>query len=194
MKNKILILVTIIGLASLVFIVVLFLKNKQSISEPTSTQSLPNAKTSTQVTSGTPSATDTSITPNMSNLPTDSKISIPSSDSKGSISVDNYYNAPSSTVIDDKDVLMETNKNFDILAYNYNNEKTFLIYLKNSEESLEMTRKNAESVFIEKLGITKEQACLLVVSERLADDIKGSTTEDYGLSFCPNSKKLPILN
>ncbi|MEI8343600.1 MAG: hypothetical protein WCF93_01465 [Candidatus Moraniibacteriota bacterium] len=188
MKNKILILVTVIGLASLVFIAVLFLKNKQSISEPTSTQSLPNAKNST------PSATDTLITSNVSNSPTDSKISIPSSDSKGSISVDNYYNAPSSTVIDDKDVLIGTNKNFDILAYDYNNEKTFLIYLKNSEESLETTRKNAESVFIEKLGITKEQACLLVVSERLADDIKGSTTEDYGLSFCPNGKKIPISN
>ena len=87
---------------------------------------------------------------------------------------------------------METNEEFDILAYHYNNERTFLIYLKTGGVSLDSIRQNAENSLIEKLGITKEQACLLTVTMSLANNIKGSTTEDYGLSFCPNGQPLPF--
>lgn len=131
-------------------------------------------------------------TPIPISTPTGDKLSLPANDSKSTVSVNNYYVAPSATVIDEKDVLIETNASFDILAYYYNNERTFLIYLKNSEEPLEVNRQKAENVFIEKLGITKEQACLLTVSERLAANIKGSTTEDYGLSFCLNGVNMDV--
>ncbi len=124
-------------------------------------------------------------------IPTEPTITVSTENPKINVPVKNYYTEPSATVIDEKDVLMETNEDFDILAYHYNNERSFLIYLKQSNTPIETVRQNAESAFVEKLGITKEQACLLVVSLSLAEDIEGSTTDNYGLSFCPNSKPLP---
>ena len=124
-------------------------------------------------------------------MPKEPTINVSTKDSKSSVSVKNYYTDPSATVIDEKDVIMETNDDFDILAYHYNNERSFLIYLKQSDTPIETVRQNAENAFIEKLGTPKEQACLLVVSLSLAEDIEGSTTDNYGLSFCPNSKPLP---
>ncbi len=167
MRNKILISIFIFFVATLALFVFLSLKNKQQSSTIINSPETP---------------------------PSVPKIDLPTNDFKSTVSVNDYYKAPSSTVIDEKDVAIGTNKNFDILGYNYNNEKTFLIYLKNSDEPLKITRQNAENTFLEKLGITKQQACSLVVSERLANDIKGATTQDYGLSFCPNGKKLPAAN
>ena len=187
MRNKRLILVAIFVMILLGLAIFLVLKNKQ------------NTPTSVNLsTSDSKGVASSDIVPLVSDAtegtPIGSKIALPTNDSKGTVSANNYYIAPSARVIDSKDVVIDANKNFDILGYNYNNERTFLIYLKSSFESLTITRLNAENSFIEKLGITKEQACLLSVSERVSPDVPGSTTEDYGLSFCPNNKSLPASN
>jgi len=123
-------------------------------------------------------------------IPTSDKILLPIG--KDNVSVNNYYKEPSSVIIDEKDVVMEKNENYDILAYNYNNKRSFLISIKGGD-SLEATRQLAESAFLQKLGITKEQACLLNVSMTLVIPGENFPAQDYGLSFCPNSKALPLL-
>jgi len=126
-------------------------------------------------------------------IPKESTMLLPSKKSKDDIIVNNYYQDPRSEIIDEKDVVIEKNEAFDILAYDYNNKRTFLIYLYNrGSDVLEANRQAAEKTLMERLNITKEQACLLEISLVLADDIEGATTEDYGLSFCPNGKALPL--
>lgn len=163
MRNKILMLAVIVFAACLILFAFLFFKNKQNI----------------------PITTDSTI-------PTNPTISLPTINSGVEISANNYYTDPTATIMSERDVVMETNESFDVLAYHYNNKRSFLIYLKTGGVSLEDIRQDAESNFIKKLGITKEQACSLLVTVALANDIKGSTTDNYGLSFCPNSKPLPF--
>jgi len=161
MKKWILISFAVLVILAISLFIVLFFKNKQNSVVPIPSD---NVLTNTQII-----------------IPTE----------KSNIPVNNYYKDTSSTILSEKDVLMETNENFDILAYNYNNKKSFLIYLKNAA-ALVTSRKNAEDSFLKKLGITEEQACLLDVSLTVSNTIEESAAKNYGLSFCSNSLALPL--
>lgn len=77
--------------------------------------------------------------------------------------------------------------NSDYYAAFYPEDQGFLIVLQNSD--IKLVRNKAEAEFIQTLGITKEQACLLKVSITIPADISEQYSgKVYGLSFCPGAK------
>ena len=86
MRNKILISIFIFFVATLALFVFLSLKNKQQSSTIINSPETP---------------------------PSVPKIDLPTNDFKSTVSVNDYYKAPSSTVIDEKDVAIGTHKKID---------------------------------------------------------------------------------
>lgn len=77
--------------------------------------------------------------------------------------------------------------NSDYYAAFYPEDQGFLIVLQNPD--IKLARNKAEAEFIQTLGITKEQACLLKVSITIPADISEQYSgKVYGLSFCPGAK------
>ena len=72
----------------------------------------------------------------------------------------------------------------------YPDDQGFIISLLNPD--LQKARNEAEKAFLETLGISKEQTCLLKISLGVTADINEKAAgQNYGLSFCPNGKPLP---
>jgi hypothetical protein len=98
------------------------------------------------------------------------------------------YSKNAKKVIDDKNVLINGTDEYDILGFNYNNQRSFLISIKQSS-NLEETRKKAEKELISSLGITEKDACELEISVNVSRDIDENLAgRNFGLSFCPNAK------
>ncbi|NTU67078.1 MAG: hypothetical protein HGB08_04120 [Candidatus Moranbacteria bacterium] len=92
--------------------------------------------------------------------------------------------------LDEKDLVLESNGNYDIMYFNYSKGPSFLITL--SSPDLESSRTAGESKLIDLLGISKDQACKLNVSLTVPQDVSSPAAGyDYGLSFCPNGKPFP---
>lgn len=91
--------------------------------------------------------------------------------------------------IDEKGYLLKGNSAYDMLYYKYSEGPSFLITL--LSDNLEPTRAAAETEFLSTLGISKEQACKLLVSLTIPGDVNESLSgDDYHLSFCPDGKPL----
>lgn len=70
----------------------------------------------------------------------------------------------------------------------YPQDQGFLLVIKNSD--VQSARDMLEKDFLEKLGISEEDACKLKVSLSVPYSVnKELAGGEYGLSFCPNGKK-----
>lgn len=79
------------------------------------------------------------------------------------------------------------NDNSDYYAAFYPQDQGFLIVLQNPD--IKTARTKAEAEFIQTLGITKEQACLLKVSITVPAGISEQYSgKVYGLSFCSGAE------
>ncbi|MFH0969726.1 MAG: hypothetical protein V1804_04415 [Patescibacteria group bacterium] len=98
------------------------------------------------------------------------------------------YSQSAKKIIDSKNVVLDETGEYDILGFNYNNQRSFLISIKSSD-NLEETRKKAESELLSKLEISEENLCLLDVSVNVSKDIDENLAgRNFGLSFCSNGK------
>jgi hypothetical protein len=109
------------------------------------------------------------------------------SNGNAAVNVENPYRI-ASNIITPKDVVVESNDNFDILFYNYNGKKSFLIDLHDGN-NYSVVRSDAEKRFLELLKIDKEQACLLDVSEGVSENLDSKLAgKNLSLSFCIDKK------
>lgn len=91
--------------------------------------------------------------------------------------------------LDEKGYLLISNSSYDILYYKYSQGPSFLISL--HSDNLIPARAAAETELLSKLGISKEQACKLLVSLTIPGDVNEKLSgDDYHLSFCPDGKPL----
>ena len=107
----------------------------------------------------------------------------------GYITVEDFYKNPYTQVFDPQnDAVIKESDNYTITYYA--KFQSFNIALTGGD--LHFVRTEAENALLEKLGISKEEACQLTVSLGVPyfANAKASGTE-YGLSFCPNSVPLP---
>ncbi len=99
----------------------------------------------------------------------------------------NNPRANSAATLSPNDVVIKENPDYQILFFEYGQEKSFLISI--TGENLSASREKAEADFLSSLDITKEQACKLNVSLSVSKDIDYSLAgQEFGLSFCPNGK------
>ncbi len=83
-------------------------------------------------------------------------------------------------------VLAKT-QDYDIVYY----KQDQVFYITLLSQPLSKAMDAAEKTFVEKLGVDVGQACQLKVVVRVPFSVdSGASGVDYGLSFCPNSKKL----
>lgn len=69
----------------------------------------------------------------------------------------------------------------------YQKEQTFSITI--SSQPAQPARDAAEAVLLQKLGISKDQSCNLIVTTYVPYDVDPNLSgQDYGLSFCPSGK------
>ena len=105
----------------------------------------------------------------------------------GDIKINNLYKNPVATLYHNG-VLFQQTPDFEMSFYP--DDQGFIISLLNPD--LQKARNEAEKAFLETLGISKEQACLLKISLGVTADISEKAAgQNYGLSFCPNGRPLP---
>lgn len=103
------------------------------------------------------------------------------------IKINNLYKNPVS-ILNHSGVLFQQTSDFEMLFYS--SDQGFIVSLLNPD--LKKVREEAEKAFLDTLGISKEQACLLKISLGTTADINlEAAGQNYGLSFCPNGKPLP---
>lgn len=86
-------------------------------------------------------------------------------------------------------VVVKSTADYDVLFFDYAQEKSFLITLTNPTADVDTARNEAEDDFLKILGVNKKQACLLKVSLTVPISVNERLAGiDYGLSFCSNGK------
>ncbi len=107
---------------------------------------------------------------------------------KEKIFINDVYKFSTSTPLSQKGVEFQNTDDYSISYYPKNQE--FLISILNP--SLQKTRDEAETYFLEALDINKKEACLLKISLGVPFSInKMASGINYGLSFCPNGISFP---
>lgn len=107
---------------------------------------------------------------------------------KGDVSINNIQKNPVQKIAFDDSVVFGKTNDYE-MSY-YPPDQGFIITLQNSD--LTTARTAAEKDFIDALGITEEQSCLLKVTLNVPFDVSQvASGRNYGLSFCPNGKPLP---
>lgn len=91
-------------------------------------------------------------------------------------------------IITPQNVLIFSNDTFDILFFDYSGQKSFLLDLHGGTD-FATTRTNAENKFLELLKITRDQACLINVSEGISNSLDSNLSgKSLRLSFCSPKK------
>jgi hypothetical protein len=117
----------------------------------------------------------------ISELQKEDKLEIPTN--KGTVNINNVYKNPVEQ-LSQNGVSFTQNSDYYMSFYPKNNG--FLITLLNPD--LEKARSEAENDFINKLGITKDQACSLNVSITIPNSVSTKYSGGiYNFSFCPGS-------
>lgn len=107
---------------------------------------------------------------------------------KGDVSINNIQKNPVQKIAFDGSVVFGKTNDYE-MSY-YPPDQGFIITLQNSD--LTTARTEAEKDFIDALGISDEQGCLLKVTLNVPFDVSQKASgRNYGLSFCPNGKSLP---
>lgn len=105
----------------------------------------------------------------------------------GTVQTNNLYRDPVENLPQNGVVF---NQNPTYIASFFSQDEGFLITL--LDPDLEKARATAESDFLKKLNITKDQACKLKIELNVPAFVSQSAAgTNYGLSFCPNGKPLP---
>ena len=107
----------------------------------------------------------------------------------GNVVMKDFYQSPYTQILDQyKDATIKDGVDYHVEFQPGSQE--FFISL--SGDDLYASRTNAEQGLLDKLGITKDEACRLSVSLAVAfsESPKASGT-NYGLSFCPDGIPLP---
>jgi hypothetical protein len=107
----------------------------------------------------------------------------------GNVPVLNFYNQPQSRIIDPQnDVMIFETSTYGGMYLTVDSSFNILI----TKGTLREERKKAEAEFLNKLGISQETACLLSVHVGVTRDAdEYASGQNYGLSFCPNSRPMP---
>jgi len=109
---------------------------------------------------------------------------------KGSFPINDVQKNPSAEKLSPTDTLAKSTPDYDIVFFDINNNKSFLISIKSPD--IESARKKAEFAFLQTLGISQSQACQLTVSLTVPYSVNQlASGSDYGLSFCPNGNPFP---
>jgi len=102
----------------------------------------------------------------------------------------NNPNSIAEKKLDDKDIILKTANDYQILYYNYNEGPSFLVSILSFD--IENARRLGEETLLSTLGISKEQACKLSVSLTVPKNVSEKASGyNYGLSFCSNGKHFP---
>lgn len=109
----------------------------------------------------------------------------------GSILMKDFYQSPYTKILDsynDASIKESTDYNIEFQPQG----PRFFIGLHGKGKELYIARDNAEQGLLDKLGITKEEACQIKVTLGVAfSDSEKASGVNYGLSFCPDGKPLP---
>jgi hypothetical protein len=105
----------------------------------------------------------------------------------GDVAINNLYKNPIAKLYHNG-VLFQQASGFEMSFYP--DDSGFIISLLNPD--LQKSRDEAETAFLNTLGIDQKQACLLKVSLGTTADINEKAAgQNFGLIFCPNGKPLP---
>ncbi len=172
MKKSIIIVIAIIVIAAVLGAVFMFIKGNTS----NNTQGgqgglLPPVAT------GTPGQ---SISSTLAAAPTGSTFQIGTP--QGSVTVNNIYASNDYVTLDGQTIVIAQSEDYSIV-YNVS-DSSFVIALTFVPGSLQAARDAAESVFLQKLGISKEDACKLNVNEGVTEKGSPYYGQSLGLSFC----------
>ena len=92
--------------------------------------------------------------------------------------------------LDEKNMVLKTTADYQILYYAYSEGPSFLISVLSS--NIETARALGELNLLNILGISKTDACKLAVSVTVPQDVSAKAAgDDYRLSFCPDGKQFP---
>jgi len=106
---------------------------------------------------------------------------------KGAVEINNLYKDPAKTLSQSGVGFI---RNPDYYMSYYPEDQGFIITILNP--NIEQSRIDAEKDFLQFVGITEEQACLLKVTLNVPFDVNAKASgPNYGLSFCPNGKPFP---
>jgi hypothetical protein len=181
MKKKIIIAINVLILAVIIGGFILWKMNKM---EPATSVTNPNSNFLTignNVTQIPPPTTMGSTTPI-------GMLKITTKDG-GSIIMKDFYQSPYTKILDPQnDASIKES-----IDYNIEFQPAiprFFIGLQGND--LYTARENAEQGFLDKLGITKEDACRIKVTLGVHYSVnERASGVNYGLSFCPDGKPLP---
>lgn len=106
-----------------------------------------------------------------------------------SVSINNPFSF--GVPLGEKENVVEISGNDKYAIVYYKKDSSFLITV--TSEPAELNRIDAEKVFLEKVGISKEDACKLniIVNATFRAGGNASDAGNVGLSFCPGSKPFP---
>ncbi|MCK9351308.1 MAG: hypothetical protein WCT49_00150 [Candidatus Paceibacterota bacterium] len=133
-----------------------------------------------------PDETSTSTAPKKAESPENIKVTTMEGET---LSMKNFYLSPYTRIIDkDNDAVVKEGVNYSFMFYA--KYQSFYISLEGGD--LYITREEAEQAFLDKLEITKEDACKLYVALTVPFTVSEKAAgTDYHLSFCPNGIPLP---
>jgi hypothetical protein len=107
---------------------------------------------------------------------------------KGPVFINDIEKNPIEKIAYDSSVVFGKSDNF-TMSY-YPPDQGFIITI--DSPALEQSRQQAEKNFLDLLGVSKEQACLLKVTLNVPYNVsEAASGQNYGLSFCPNGKPFP---
>lgn len=165
-STKVILIIILISLV-LAAVYFFFFRNQGQQPQPTPTPTVPQF----------PSATTFAIPPQSAD-----RMSIPTS--QGSIETDNIYKDPAHNPANNEVIFID-NQDYSISFEP--KDKYFLIVIQSVD--IQNAREKAENALLQKLVISKDQACKLNVSLYVPYFASAKNAgQDFGLSFCPNGK------
>jgi len=108
---------------------------------------------------------------------------------QGSLTVNNFYKKAEKII--ETAVYLKNSPNYAIIYGSDSNQFLISLYATDASQA-NLYRSQAESEFINILGISKADACKLNMDVEVANSYdQALSNTNYGLSFCPNSVTLP---
>ncbi len=165
MKKTIIIIVAVVVIVLIALGVFFLIQNNGSNNPSASTAgTFPSVSTSTPAPIAVPTSTTITLGP-----------------SQGSVTVKNFYQSAASITKDQQTVAVADAPNY-VIAYNVS-DSSFAIALLSTP--LQAARQAAESAFLNKLGISQQDACKLTVYEGVPASVSDQYVgQSFPLSFC----------
>ena len=108
---------------------------------------------------------------------------------KGGLAINNVIKSAKSVI--GNNALVKETPDYDIVYVSESQNFVISFFGDNPQKS----RSPAEEDFLSSLGISRDQACLLKVSVGVMPvKCRNAAGINFGLSFCPNSKNIPVCS